>query len=81
MLDDSIRFDATACSFELVALMMTMIVDCVRAGTLGRSAGNKRLRVATWNFAGLCTSQAHLNVCTESSHVYSSINFHNTQGT
>ena len=31
-------------------------VDCVRAkvGTLGRSAGKKRLRVATWNFSGLC---------------------------
>ena len=31
-------------------------VDCVRS-TLGKSARKKRLRVATWNFSGLCSKQ------------------------
>ena len=34
-------------------------VDCVRSkvGTLGKSVGKKKLRVATWNFSGLCSER------------------------
>ena len=39
-------------------------VDCVRSkvGTLGKSAGKKSLRVATWNFSGLCSERKQKEV-------------------
>ena len=75
MLDDSKRFDTSACSceFDRVNRLSVLHVenssldddgedddsDCItdKVGTLGRSAGKKRLRVATWNFSGLCSER------------------------